>query len=363
MSEFMHANPTDDIAICSSLKNARWQDRQGASAFERWHFDATSDDGREALCIAFHDNYSFSPRYLKQQKNTNGKTDASPSRFPAVSLLYSLDGKIVLRSVNEFRQDEFSVSDSAGFCCSIGESSFRVEAASYGSGFIIMIDLLTTAKRRIKAELEWLSIESDLSGSDDEGGSVATVWNMVAPRSDVSGRVTLVGRSGKSRRVIHFRGTGYHDHFRSTCSLTDAFGSRFWGRAHFIDATAVFHHHETKDRHCSKLFLIRDANIQQHDVPGLRNFFNRNRFGLKFPERLYFLADDNIRLRVKPIRVIQADFFERKMLSEITLMLGDGKPRKTVGITELITPARSRLGVLKRLTDLRIGKNGKGPLF
>ena len=32
--------------------------------------------------------------------------------------------------------------------------------------------------------------------------------------ADVTGKIELVGRSGKVRRVYHFRGTGYHDHMR-----------------------------------------------------------------------------------------------------------------------------------------------------
>ncbi|MFN0278226.1 MAG: hypothetical protein ACKVRN_06440 [Pyrinomonadaceae bacterium] len=363
MPEFLHNTTASDLVISSSLKDAQWKNRQEPDAFERWHFDALSDDGREVLCITFYDNYAFSPRSFKRQKMVNGKSDAAQKRFPAVSLLYLIDGKIILRSVNEFRHDEFSISDSADFCCTIGESSFRVESASYGSGFIIKIDLATSAKRRIRAQLEWLSIEADLSKSDDESSTLASVWNLVAPRSDVSGRMTLIGRRGKLRRTVNFRGTGYHDHFRSSRSMADAVGSRFWGRAHFVDSTAVFHHHETKDSRCSKLFLIRDAKIKEHNVPGLQSFFTRNRFGLKLPERLYFLADDNIRLRVKPLRVIQAGFFETKIASEVTLMLGDGKPRKTVGITELVRPTRMRLGILRWLTNMRIGKNGKGPLF
>ena len=50
------------------------------------------------------------------------------------------------------------------------------------------------------------------------------------------------------------------------------------------------------------------------------------------------LSEDNIRLRVKPVETIESGFFKKSMVSEITLMLRDGKPRKTLGITEFIRP-------------------------
>ncbi len=362
MSELLQNNNIGDIAITSSLKGACWRNQPEPGAFERWHFDALSDDGREILIISFHDNFALSPRYFNGHKNANGKTDSLPKKVPAVSLIYSIDGKVILRSVNELSSDQFAVS-ADGIACSIGTSSFTVETASYGSGFIIRIDLLTAGKRRIKAELEWLSIESDLSADDEQSAGSAVSWNMVAPRSDVSGRISLIGRRGKLRRVVHFRGTGYHDHFRSGLSIAEAVGSRFWGRAHFIDSTAVFHHHETENSICSKLFLIRDGKIHERDVPNLDSSFSRNSYGLKLPERISLRSEDNIRLRVKPIRVIQSGVFETKVSSEMTLMLRDGKPRKTIGITELITPALMRLRLFRWMADMRIGKNGKGPMF
>ena len=362
MSELLQ-NTNGGIGISSSLGRSRWQNGHGASAFERWHFDALSDDGREAVCITFYDNYVFSPRYYKNQNDRNEGNIGEPKRFPAVSVLYCVDGKIVLKAVNEFTQDGFSVSESSGFGCTVGRSSFRVEAASYGSGFIISLDLLTSAKRKIVAELEWLSIESDLSTNLNQDARHSPSWNLVAPRSDVSGRISLIGRSGKLRKVVHFRGTGYHDHFYSERPLSETMGSRFWGRAHFVDSTAVFHHHETDGTQCSKLFLIREGRMESHDVPGLHTFFSRDRFGIRQPERLYFLCDESTRLRVKPIRTIQSSIFAKTIESEVTLMLGDGKPRKTIAITELIRPAQMRSSVVRWLADRRIGKRGKGPLF
>ncbi len=348
------------VTFSSSLEDDVWHGQAGASAFESWHFDALSDDGREALIIKFHDNYRFSPRYLRQSKTV----DRCPAiRCPAVSLTYSVDGKIILRTVNEYSHDEFSA-QKEGVGCTIGASSFHVEFAEYGSGFVVQIDLLTAGHRRILAEIEWLSVEADLLISPDDAETAEFKWNMVAPRSDVSGRIELIERRGKTRKMIHFRGSGYHDHLRSERPASEILGARCWGRAHFTDQTVIFQHiDEHAGTNSSNIFLIHDGVINERETRSEVQNITRDRYGFKAPSRLSFLSDDGIKLRVKPMQSIQAGFFESKMISEMTLMLGDGKPRKTMGITEFANTVRMRNPLFRAISDLRVGRNGRSPIF
>jgi len=363
MSEVVPINTTGEFVFNSSVKDCRWHGLAGQHSYERWHFDALSDDGREALVIAFHDNYALSPRYFTQKQNSNGNSTHNVNRFPSVSLVYAVDGKPVMRAVNEFSSDRFKADDEH-IKCSIENSSFELETAEYGSGFVLHIDLLTARKRRIKAELEWLSVESDLTTEVHELRSELSRLNMAVPRSDVSGRISLTDQHGSIRRLVHFRGTGYHDHFQSLRSLTEAVRPSYWGRAHFIDSTAIFHCRESDaDEVCAKLFLIKDGAIHFRDVQQKDEGLIRTRHGFKVPDRLSFVSDDKIRLRIKPIKVFQPGFFESRTLSEMTLTLRDGKARKTVGITELSTPKLMRSRFFRWLTDLRVGKNGKGPIY
>ena len=52
-----------------------------------------------------------------------------------------------------------------------------------------------------------------------------------------------------------------------------------------------------------------------------------------------------------------------RFLSEIVLKFADGKEHTTTGITEFIAPKALKHRWLNRLSDLRTGKNGKGPLL
>ncbi|MBK7393499.1 MAG: hypothetical protein IPI64_09415 [Chloracidobacterium sp.] len=349
------------ILVCSSISDDSWHNLAGPNAFESWHFDALSDDGREAVVIAFYDNYVLSPRF---QSNTNVPANVIHSgkhRFPAVSFVYSVDGRPVFNSINEYVEGDFHFGKDNG--CVVAGSSFRFDSAAYGEGFFVTVDVRTAGGRRIRAEMEWLLIESDLMPPD--GTRTPGMWNLVAPRADVSGKIMLIGRRGKVRRTVQFRGTGYHDQISSENVHYRELASRMWGRAHFIDSTVVFERHGGVQDHAAagKVFLIRDGKIHESDAACVASDYKHDRWGLNIPRRISYMSDDQIELRIKPTATIRSGFSEAKMLGEITLGLRDDKPRKTIGMVEFVDPRRMGNRLSRWITDLRIGRNGKAPVF
>ena len=130
MADNIGLEPSTDVSFCSSLKDDVWHNLSGPNAFESWHFDAVSDDGREALVIAFYDNYVLSPRFYINSNTGANVTQSGRHRFPAVSFVYSVDGRPVISAVNEFVDGDFRSIEKKG--CAIGNSFFNVETADYG---------------------------------------------------------------------------------------------------------------------------------------------------------------------------------------------------------------------------------------
>jgi hypothetical protein len=358
--ENIDATPQVRTSFCSSIADERWHDLDGLKSFESWHFDAVSDDGREAIAIAFYDNYVLSPRFFLNSGDIG--TSIKIHKFPAVSLVYAVNGKPVFNAVNEFVGGEFgTMSDETG--CEVEASSFELRSADYGLGHFVKVDLRTLRGRRIRAELEWVFIESDLLPADGEAASA--VWNIVAPRADVSGKIQLVGRRGKVKRQVNFRGTGYHDHVRSQNAHYRDLSSRMWGRAHFVDSTVIFERHGGSQNNSTggKLYLVRDGRLYERNSICETRDYRRNRWGLRLPQRILYTTDDHIKLRVKPLAAFRSGFSEVKTLCEITLSLRDGKPRKTTGIVEFIDPRRMKHWLFRKISDLRIGRYGRPPLF
>jgi hypothetical protein len=129
-----------NFAFSSSVEADVWHREKPSGAYEWWYFDALGDGGgNEAVVINFLDNYVFSPRYngsAGSEKGRKNGTDGPLRRFPAVSFVYYQDGRPVYRCINEFSASSFSASEETPEC-TIGESSFHFDTASYGSGYVI----------------------------------------------------------------------------------------------------------------------------------------------------------------------------------------------------------------------------------
>lgn len=367
MTELLDQSFDLTSVFCSSVSADVWHARTEEKAYDTWYFDALSDDGREALAITFTDNYVFSPRYAEPVSFENPVADGdeatSPRRFPAVTFVYSVDGKTIFRTVSEFSYRHFhAVPGELG--CSIGGSSFKVETAEYGKGYWVQIDVPIGPNNRLRAAIEWLTVEADFI-PDTSTDLTKSSWNMVAARSDVTGRIDVVDRKGKSKQVIHVRGTGYHDQISSSEALQDMVSCRQWGRAHFTDCTAVFcvQNRPDKGEIDAKLVVTRDGSIKVRPGRVEQLQTRRDRFGIKYPTRINLFADENVRLRIKPVSTLESSFYNVRFLSEMTLMLRDGKPRKAIGISEIVSPGNGKNRLFRWFSDLRIGKNGKRPMF
>ncbi len=366
---------TENFSISSSIADDIWHHKPEPNAYEWWYFDALSDNGRDAVVIIFLDNFVFSPQYNQQSVINNISTnneitsqisdskseiEIPKSSIPAVSFTYYRDGKPIYRAINEFSSDQFKSSKNEPFC-EIANSNFTFEKAPYGSGYSITIDVLLNKNRRLKANFEWLLIESDFV-TNESNSTQTHNWNLVAPRADVTGNIEIFRRNGKLKDKIQFRGTGYHDHNFDNRWLPETVETWQWGRCHYADATATFYRYKEigESEPITKLFLVREGEYRIRQATCEEQNFRRDKFGLKYPQRLRFVTEKNVRLRVKQTEIIDSSFFYLRFLSEMTLTLRDGKPRKMIGITEHLAPKTLKWRWLDWLINMRIGKNGKG---
>lgn len=342
-----------DFAFSSSVKADVWHPQKDPKSYEWWYFDALADGGKEAVVIVFLDNFIYSPRYNSDRQN---------ERCPAVSFTYFRDGRPLYRCINEYSEADFAASKEVPEC-RIGESSFQFQTAAYGSGYSVSINAKLSGDRRIEAHFEWLSIESDFATESFCYGENSHCWNMVSPRSDVTGKITVYDRKGRVTDVRSFRGTGYHDHNLDNRWLAKTVRDWHWGRAHYSDSTAVFYRYWELGQQTpsTKLLVVKNGELRERAAEYQEQNYVRDKFGIRYPTRLRLISEDNMRLRVKPIKVIDSSFYYLRFLSEITLTLRDGVPRKTTGITEYLAPKTLKYRWLNWLSDMRTGRKGKGP--
>lgn len=346
----------ETFAFSSSVSADVWHPRKPAKAYEWWYFDALSDHADEAVVIIFLDNFIFSPRY-------NARGDG-PGRYPAVSFTYFRDGKVVYRSVTEFHEKDFHA-DTNRPECRIGDSYFKFQSAAYGSGYLVTVNAALSGDRRLEATFEWLSIEADFAPDASSYRESAHCWNMVAPRSDVSGKIAVFDKKGRLIDRRQFRGTGYHDHNLDNRWLAKTVRDWHWGRAHFAEATAVFYRYSEIDDHTptTQLLVVQNGVLLEQKAEYEEQNYVRDKLGIRYPTRLRLISADNMRLRVKPVKVIDSSFYYLRFISEVTLDLGDGISHETMGITEFLAPKTLKYRWLNWLSDFRTGKNGKRPII
>ncbi len=363
----------EKFSFTSSIAADVWHQKSSPEAFEWWYFDALSEDGRDAVVIIFLDNFIFSPRYnaknSRQEKLFNKIKDRLLRRngehnynlFPAIAFIYYRDGKPKYRAINEFAPEEFSASLEKAEC-TIGDNYFRLESAPYGSGYVLSINARLRKNRRLEAHFEWLSVESDFTPDKSINIEDAHSWNLAVSRADVTGKISITDAKGKGSDVVHFRGTGYHDHNLDNRWLPKTVCDWQWGRAHFNDTTAVFYRYKEhgEKNPATKLFTVKENNLRECDAAYEELNFKRDKFGIKYPTLLNFISENNTRLSVKQNKIIDSSFFYLRFLSEMTLTLPDGEPRQTVGITEYFKPKALKYRWLDWLTNMRIGRRGKG---
>ena len=349
----------DNFAFSSSVKDDVWHPQKDDKSYEWWYFDALSDDGSEAVVIIFLDNFIYSPRYNQESTRITGN-----QRCPAVSFTYFRDGKAVYKATTEFHESDFHASEERPEV-RIGESGFVMDSAEYGSGYMVSVKASLPGSRTLDATFEWLSVESDLRPEGFGFEERRHCWNMVAPRSDVTGTITLSSKYEGEFEAVHFRGTGYHDHNLDNRWLAKTVRDWHWGRAHFADCSVVFYRFREigSDEPSTRLILVRDGHLETRDVKMHEQSYVRDKFGIRYPSGLEMESLDGIKLHVNPISIIDSSFYFLRFVSEITLGI-PGKPdHSTAAITEFIAPKTLKYRWLNWLSDVRTGKNGESSYF
>lgn len=364
------ANNAGSFRPSSSIAGDAWHGEASTPAYEWWYFDALSHDGRDALVVIFLTNFIFSPRYNRAAAAiVNGAhSSATAARFPAVAVFFYRDGRPLFRAINEYSPADFQASVARPEC-TIGDNSFRLVEGGAAPLYELNINTTLRRRKRLQARLSWTIKEGDFfAGESDEQAAVddghAHQWNMVAPRCDVSGELTLTGRDGARSFEQRFHGTGYHDHNRDTRWMPATIAEWQWGRIHFPATTAVFYRYRERGEteRTTRLYLTQDNSLEVF-APRVKAARARQHFfGQRYPTLLEFQttpAADVKTLNIRQQRIIDSSFFYLRFLSRATLEI-DGRTQHATGITEYLAPRSLSYGWLRWLINMRIGRNNRG---
>jgi carotenoid 1,2-hydratase len=214
-----------------------WHRVTAPGGYESWHFDAEDATGRFQFVATFFEGSHFDPEYLRRyaryRRAPTRHRPPLPAEHPWVYFAVYEEGRVLARSLTQFRPDEFSASAQRpevrlgpnGFATDAnGGLRLRLEGSPGrpGGGRPRLQDGL-----RLTAELEFRAL---LAGSPQERVFVARAlsgadhrWVIANPLCEVKGTVQLEAeggsRNGSPGRTIEFAGRGYHDHHFGTAPV------------------------------------------------------------------------------------------------------------------------------------------------
>ncbi len=339
MIESANALSETKLALWSSTADGTWGDRRSSERHVRWHFDALSDDGREAILVVFVSDVQCGPDI---QQDDADRT---------VLFAYFVDGKAVCRTSHTLAS-EVDIGNVFRLSGTDGEPNFIHTTAPYGSGYSVEVDLKLNDGRHLKASLEWLSVESDLLSDEPDVPAGDLKWNIAAPRADVSGRIVITEKSGKTKNVRHFRGTGFHDQRTSSHDIIAGSREWLWCRGHFTDLTAIFFRYWSReaDKPANKLVLIRDGQMCSYPAEFV---FSEERLLGRGRTPIAIHAGDGIEMRVAPLKTIRCGEAFKRYIADITIKAEDGLHRSNGFLETLSVPIwQSRLGTLWKKAKL-----------
>lgn len=356
------------LHFSSSIAGDVWHGAAPTPAYEWWYFDALSHDGRDTIVVIFLTNFIFSPRYNRAAAASLNQPRSTPidARFPAVAVFFYRDGRPLFRAINEYPLDDFQASSTRPEG-RIGENTFRlIESGAGAPHYELNINTPLRRRKLLRAHLSWTITAGDFFEDDKAAAShpAGHHWNMVAPRCDVSGEITLSESNGERSFEHIFAGTGYHDHNRDTRWMPATIAEWQWGRVHFPAATAVFYRYRERDetQHTTRLYLIQNNSLATFAPQITATRTRQHRFGLRYPSLLQLRAAHagaGLALSFQQRRVIDGSFFYLRFLSEATLETADGRSQRADCITEHLAPRALGYTWLHWLINMRIGRNNR----
>ncbi|MEX2345739.1 MAG: hypothetical protein WD604_09010 [Balneolaceae bacterium] len=316
-------------------------------SYEWWYFDVMSANGVN-LVVIFYEGNPFSSRYIQSLNNDSGETAGN---FPAISIAVYTEGKPLYYGFVEVLPEQafFSASEPKG---NTGNSSFH--GSRQGGRLIYTLELNQTLINgdSISGKLIFESPENVVF--DTMPADSGHTWNLVQPKSIVSGKIKISGTVEKEVRV---NGTGYHDHNSGTEPLKESFDEWYWGRYHFDDLTMIYYLIRTDDEWEKKAWLIYDEGMVSECSHIHSQDSTLTIFGLRSSKKMDFAGEKFRAFLQKNVLLDNGPFYQR---FEGRMILEEGKEMKQAkGISEYLCPHRIYNKLFWPLVNMRIRYPGK----
>ncbi len=318
--------------ISTKLEDEHFDPGKPPQGYEWWYFDAISLDKNWSLVVIFFQGNPFSPEYIKAGEN------AKPDQFPAISISVYKNGKPEYYSFIEYQDGRFNWDDEDG-SCSIGSNFFKRTIDKDKAEYELLLAQTLDSNHSINAKLKFISPVLPNGMIDHESKDEKHFWNLIQPQAQVTGSISLKGKSNDFN--VLFSGTGYHDHNTGYEPMKDSFEDWYWGRFHFKDSTLIYYVMNGLDgskQHKAWLISKESGEVLDTFSQISLDYFEKNWFGLNSAKKLE-LKSNRAQVTIQLSSLIDNGPFYQRFLSDVVMQY-EGSTMAATGISEYIKPAQ-----------------------
>lgn len=317
--------------ISTKLKDEELNPDKPSKGYEWWYFDALSSDKQWGIVIIFYQGNPFSPKYIKAN-------NALPSEFPAISVSIYKNGKTEFYSFLEYGKDTFkwNVEDCTA---SIGSNFFKRTDSEEGINYELLLAQTLDSGHYINTKLKFKSSRISEDLIEHESANEQHYWNLIQPVAQVSGSITINGKS--KQQNISFFGNGYHDHNIGFEPMKDSFKDWYWGRFHFKESTLIYYVMNSLDgAQQYEAWLIsndgKEVVVKFDEIRLLDD--SKNLFGLQVARKIE-LSAQGTKVSIQQRDLIDNGPFYQRYLSE-AIIHHNSETEAITGISEYIKPEK-----------------------
>jgi len=350
-----------------SLQEA-WHRLDEPGSYEWWYFDAEDEaQGISVVCIWFA-GFAFSPYYLGHYEGWKARRRAdqpSPIDYAGFSFQLYENGKESINFIKEGGRELFASED--------GGVGIRFEGNRFvydplRDEYRLTIDFSFPARdRSVHASFTFRPLhrfDYRLGSALHDSVDFRHHWVLSVPKAEVLGVLDIQSPSSDKRKVVNFRGRGYHDHNLGTVPMYESIDRWYWGRVfskrYDLIYYVVFLHGRSSSPQA--VMMLRDHESGEQSVLDSvhvgENGFRRGLFAPVHGRSLR-LEGGAVTVDVRHHEVLDTGPFYLRYGSRFSMMIGDERLEEVSGISEFLNPEALRSGVVRFFTASRVWRDGR----
>jgi carotenoid 1,2-hydratase len=345
-----------------------WHRLDAPGSYEWWYFDAEDEEQGISVVFIWFAGFAFSPYYLSHYEEWKARRRADPPNpvdYAGFSFQLYRDGREVINFIKEGARELFASEDGGiGVRFEGNRFVYDPQRDEYRLG----IDFTFPARdRSVHASFSFRPLhrfDYRLDTAVHDGIDFRHQWVLSVPKAEVLGVLDIKTLASGKRKVLQFRGRGYHDHNLGIVPMYESIDRWYWGRAFSERYDLIYYVVFLRGRASrpQAIMLVRDhesGNPSAFDAVSVsESGFTRGLFAPVHGQTLRLEAA-GVSVDIRHRKALDAGPFYLRYASRFSMTIGDERLEEVSGISEFLNPGPLNSKLMQFFTASRVWREGK----